>query len=472
MANPLEIAIRIFTTGTADVRSDVQGLAGDTARLDKELDEAARSATDLDKALGGLGDKNGLGDVARDADDVSESVRRIDMQEAFGNLSEIGSKMSEIGASASEMAEGWIATAEEGRGIEQRLESILKAQNRLKDMDAIDDSVQRVTVEGHFDDDDEIRNSAILLASYSVQTEHMNKLLEVGARQARTMGQSLDSTANSFGKAYNTGNIAMLAKSGVTMSKQEIAAVKAAYGVSKLSGQMKFMEVVTKAVESNTASLNDSLTETQARANDVARNWDDAQTSLGTGAAEAKANMQSIVLSIGELANASPQMLEAAGGMVYYGGATLTASGNAVQLAGSLGSAALAAQTFGITGAGAMTAVSAAAVPLLATLTTIIATMKAIEWSRKAMEKSDEEMQNGTNQEKFVYRQANDWSNIWERLNPNIRRGESAEEAAVAGFQGRERARARQSRNPDGSTRVTFDPVTIKTPRPSRGFGS
>jgi hypothetical protein len=447
MANPLDIVIRLFAKGGDQVAAEFDGVAKSGQKLD---------------------------------DSLEKSVGHIEKLQAFEGISNAGAKLADAGRSVAAFSDSMIQASADDRAITQRLESILKAQKRIKDMAKIEDEVGRIAVEGHFDDDDSIKNAGVLLASFSVETKHMGEMMEYSARQARTMGQDIDSVATAMGKAYNTGNIAMLAKSGLTLSKQEVAAVKAAYGVSKLAGQMKFMEVVGKAVRDNTVSLNDSLTDTEKRANDATRAWDGTITAFGKGGAEAQANTQQIVGSIGEILNASPGLVQAAGYYTHFGAQAAIAGGSVLEVAGNIGAATTGMKSLGIASNITFTTMKAGAASVAIAVAAIAATIYGAI-------KAYQGLQDATMGDEELVKKHGVWGEIWSKggkflgenkaigytplgiaLGNNSYTGQNNQDYIGAPIA--PRAKNRQHAAPNGDTHVTFDPVVIKKQKPSRGF--
>jgi hypothetical protein len=248
-----------------------------------------------------------------------------------------GLAVAAVGAGGIALSRELQKTYQEGAAVEARLESILKAQNRLGDLGAQNDIVQNVTVKGHFADDDEIRNGAVLLDSFSVKTAHMTELLEDAARQARTMGTDVGSVAEQLGKAYNTGQVANLAKSGVTLDPADIEKVNAAYARSAAEGQALFVEIVGAAIRNNTVDLSDSLTATQAQANDAARAMDDIQTAAGEGAANAQANIDGLKNSLIGMVAVNPELAKGAGSLLTYGAYAATGIGSLIAFGAQIG---------------------------------------------------------------------------------------------------------------------------------------
>lgn len=383
---------------------------------------AAQSRSEIDRTGGSL---KGLGDKADDAgrrfnkagreiDDAGRFVKSAGNEAdaaggKFGKMGQMlgGLGITAVGAGMVALSQKFREAATEGDGVSKRLESILKQQGRTSDSKVIDEQVQRVTVEGHFADDDEIKNAAVLAASFSVETKHMGDVLELSARQARTMGMEVGGVATAMAKAYSTGNVSALRRTGVALSEQEADAVKAAYGISQAAGQLKFMEVVGAAVRKTTVNLSDSLTDAQAKANDLARAGDDAMTAMGRGANNAAATIGGIGTSILVAANEFPGLLEQAGALQYVGGYALTAGGSILGVAGNIGMVAMAfpglaaagSATWAVLTAGAVTfgtAAWAALAPILPVVLAIGAALGAITavavwWQNKKKAASDAE---------------------------------------------------------------------------------
>jgi hypothetical protein len=447
MANPLDIVIRLFAKGGDDVARDFDNVADAGERM---------------------------------GDSLEKSVGRLEKIQAFEGIANAGARLADAGRSVQAFSDSMIQASADDRAITQRLESILKAQKRVQDMAKIETEVGRIAVEGHFDDDDSIKEAGVLLASFSVKTEHMGQMMEMAGRQSRTAGKSIQSVGEQLGKAYSTGNIAMLAKSGLTLGKQEIAAVKAAYGVSKLAGQMKFMEIVGKAVRGNTVSLNDSLTETEKRANDATRAWDGVVTAFGKGGAEAQATTQNIVGSIGKILDTSPGLVQAAGYWTHFGGQAATAGGSVLEVAGNIGSATVGMKSLGITSSLTFTTMKAGAASVAIAVAAIAATIYGAI-------KAYQGLQDATMGDEELVEKHGVWGEIWSKggkfLGENKAIGYTPLGLAVGNnsYTGQNnqdyigapikppRAKNRQRKAPNGDTHVTFDPVVIKTPK-TRGF--
>jgi hypothetical protein len=499
-------ALSGVTRSVSGVGNAVDEARARTARLRQELEQARSGGASMDE-------------IRTRTDALNESLnssagRAAAMTDKLTGLRNIGAGMAAAGMGGLALANNLIEVAEEGNAVEARLESILKAQNRLGDLGKFDTAVNDVAVRGHFDDDDQLRDAAVKMASFSVETKHASALLEMSARQARTMGTEVGGVAEQLAKAYASGNAGALKKSGVVITPQEIASIKEAYAISQKVGQAKFMQVIGPAIANNTVALADSLTAAKAASNDAARALDDAMTATGTGAANAKVHIDLLKASLITLGTGNPAILENAGYIGYIGSTALAAGGSILSLGSQIGIMAIGMQSAGITGTSAMASIRAAAIatgasisailiPLALLATALIAAYKAYQWTKEAMSKSDEKMKKGTAREKFVYNAANFLSpaeggegvdpqaaaimakmragkgkfnpamksvasgNIQRAANGGIQRsgGAAAMFGGVAGagvgIGGGATATGTQTRRPDGRVEVRFAPLVI-----------
>jgi hypothetical protein len=301
-------------------------------------DNITGKIADVKAAMDELRDAGDGGPQAVDVGLLQEGVESAG--ELSGQLEGVRNKalaVAAVGAGGIALSKSFQAVYEEGAGVESRLESILKAQNRLNDLEAHNATIQDVTVKGHFADDDEIRNATVLLDSFSVSTSHMGELLEDAARQARTMGTDVGGVAEQLGKAYNTGQVASLKKSGVTLSDSDIEGLNAAYARSAAEGQAMFVDVVGAAIKNNSVALGDSLTESQAKANDAARAIDDLQTNIGEGASNAQQNVDGLKNSLISMVAVNPELAKGAGEILTYGSYAAAGIGSLVAFGAQLG---------------------------------------------------------------------------------------------------------------------------------------
>jgi hypothetical protein len=141
---------------------------------------------------------------------------------------------------------------------------------------------------------------------------------------------------------------------------------------------MKIIELLTVAIDRNTVSLEDSLTDAQAAANDAARAMGDLEEAVGTGAGRGKEKVDNLTSSLLGAANANKEFAEGAGEILYLGSAFGAGASSVVGFIAQVGLAKLALQQMGITGTGAwLSTARAAGVARLATIQATVATVAA-----------------------------------------------------------------------------------------------
>ena len=424
----LDVLIRLSATGGDDVQAALRGVSTASQALTDNIKNTGVSVADLRKQMtdtgetlqGAIRSLNLTGQAATDAANafrkaanderasigelksaVSEEASTVKAAKAQeveatqaaaaaqakaatdyrANLSAVrnaGVAISAVGVGGMMLEQKMIDASVAAYGVEKRLESILRVQGRLNAAPALEAKINQTTEEGHFAKPDEIRNATVLLASYSMQTEHIKTLLPDVARQARTMGLSLDEVANQFGKAYGSGNVGMLRRAGVALTATEIAGVKAAYGISQANGQMEFMKAVTAAVERNSVALGDSLSRTQTAANDMAREGNVAMKQMGVGAGEAQSEVYGVLVAILKVTNASPGLEHAAGYLGYFVSGGMTAVGALMSVGSQIALLSLSMSAAGVTAGSMWTTMTAGAVTAGAAIWAAMAPVLAV----------------------------------------------------------------------------------------------
>lgn len=368
----MDIIVRLVAQGAAQLTGALNQAATATERVGTQAAGAARGTSELDHSLDATADSargaaGGLDTAARAADHLeNESAGAATQSNGLGAALEktrnAGIALTAAGAVGLAITGKMIEAANEGNGLEAKLESILETQGRLQDLGSINNAIDDVRTKGNFDDDDGLRDAAIHLASFGVASKDIGDLLPRVGRQVRTGFGDLTSVADGLGKAYAAMDLAPLKRSGLVFTDLEEASVKAAAGISEAAGKAKFMEVVMAGIDRNTVTLEGSLTGAEAAANNLANAADGAMTNLGAGAGAAKMQVDTVLASILGIVNASPNLESAAGYLSYFVSGGLTVVGSLLAVGSQIGMTALAFQGMGITGVGAWTAVRTAAI--------------------------------------------------------------------------------------------------------------
>jgi hypothetical protein len=316
-----------------EATGDVSKLGDESKKASKDVDRVEDSLRKI-KGDGFVDAANKANQFEKSLDGAKEKLEGLNAQAE--KVRNVGAGMALAGAGGLALSKTFADAAAQGEGMEARLESILKQQQRMGDLDGLNKSIADVTVRGHFDDDDSIRDATVKLLSFNTQTKDTGELLELAARQARTMGSDVGSVAEALGKAYNTGSVGVLKKSGVTIDDSQIEKIKAAYAISKEIGQQTFMDTLGPAIKASTASIEDSLSKQQQAINDGKRAYDDFATAVGVGSQTAEGQMRNMTASVLGMVSQNPKLAAGAGYLLAWGSAGLTAAGGLISAGAQL----------------------------------------------------------------------------------------------------------------------------------------
>lgn len=365
------ITLRI--TARDDASSVLNRVGQSASEMGRQVADSASGVREVDNAISEIGNNRGLSQAADNAQGLGSALNGAadqtdKLKDRLEGIRNTGVVLGGIGAAGLTLAQTFIAASVEGQGLERRLESLLKQQGRLQDLGNINDAISDVAVRGSFDDDDEIRDAAIHLASFGAETQAIGDLLPRVARQVRTGFGTMESVADGMGKAIANFDLGPLSKSGLLFSDQEKAAAQAAKEIGGVAGQMKIVEILTSAVDRNTVGLEDSLSEAEKAANNMKREMDDAMTNVGAGAADAQKWVHGLAGSILGVSNNAPELQKSAGFIGYVGSAALASVGGVVSLGAQVGLLRLAFPGLGTSAKlafGAVKAAAASTIPFL-----------------------------------------------------------------------------------------------------------
>lgn len=363
------------------IRADGSNAQNEFQRTARTLRDVQGAADEVDDSLTQVGNNSGLTDAAQSASGLDSALNDAssassNLHGTFEKLRNGGAVMAGIGAAGLAMAESFIQAAEEGNALQARLESILKTQQRINDLPAIEAAVQDVTVRGHFESSGDIKNSAALLATMGVETEHLIAILPRVSAIARSVGEDQEEMADTIGEAYRQIDLGGLEEAKLYFNETDIAAVEAAKSISEVAGRAKFMEIMLREADSKAGALEDSLTASAAAANDASRRVGDMTTALGTGAANAKGALTNgVLIPLLDIASASPEVAEGLGFVGYGASAAAATIGGGIGIAGQVGMAITGLNTLGIVGPVNLAAVRTAALGTAAAVGSIAAAL-------------------------------------------------------------------------------------------------
>ncbi len=133
------------------------------------------------------------------------------------------------------------------------------------------------------------------------------------------MDQSLDSVAESFGRAFASGEAGALTRSGVVLSQTDEDAIKATKSISELAGQQELFNRVLASYQQYAVAAGAGTTDAAKAQGYFATQVGNAQEAIGAAASEARASWQSALTPTLENLNANHQgLLQLIGSTTEY----------------------------------------------------------------------------------------------------------------------------------------------------------
>lgn len=311
-----------------------------------------------------------MGGAATKADTLGRQMAAMNLVAGISSLEGIGRGMLNFANSAiqaakeSELMEHELAAIYRQQGVsDATIESMLKLSRSLMEQTGYSDEA--------------LNAAQRLLASFAMTPAQIERTLPLMVRQAETMGLPLENVAVAFGKAFSTGNIGALRRTGVTLGQLEMEAVDAAKKMTDFSDpvqaaafQAKFLDIVLGAINRTTVPLGSSLNTAAGRARLMAMHIDELKENLGAGALAARAQFTTALNEmIVRLTGMNPELQKGAGALLWYGGEALTGAAKVATFTGAIGQTVIGLQAMGLalpSLAAIGTTIGAAALPITA----------------------------------------------------------------------------------------------------------
>jgi hypothetical protein len=166
--------------------------------------------------------------------------------------------------------------------------------------------------------DELFSNASAHLLSFGLTARQITELMPGLVGNARTMDQSLDSAADSFGKAFASGNVGALTRSGVVLSEADKKTIAVAKSTSEAAGQQAIYNAVLRSYSQYALKAGEGISKTARAQNYFNQLLGDAQEQMGQGAAEARMGMYEKAAVLLEKFNASPGTLKQVGAWSAY----------------------------------------------------------------------------------------------------------------------------------------------------------
>lgn len=281
-----------------------------------------------------------------------------------------GAGMAVGGAAALALASNLAEVYREGARADEKLSAMMAKRGEGGRIEEMADWAGELAYNAALIDDDPIKEAAAGLFGFGLNAQQVQQIMPGLIGQSRLYGQSIDSVAQAFGRAYASGNAGALKRSGVTLSQADLDYIEAA--TSEIDKQNRMFEKVNQSMERYALSMTEGLSESEIAANRVTLEMDNLQTAVGEGASVAKTSVDNIIVSLLQFVNANEGAAYSTGWLLSVGGYAASAGGSMLALAAQIGMVATGFQAMGVSGVASFTAITAAALPLLIVLGKIL----------------------------------------------------------------------------------------------------
>jgi hypothetical protein len=303
IANIIDILIR--ARGADQVRSEV-GKTQDAVK-------------GLDKSLSGIGSNNGATTASSKMQQFGKILSDTDTRGAAlrSTLQTLGAGTALAGLNM--MANGLVTAGVEAGNVDAKLTAMLRTRGESGALDEINEMADRLSqMTGK--DDDLFKDAASHLLSFGLNAQQISQIMPGLTGQADTMGQSLESVADSFGRAFASGNAGALTRSGVVLSQAAKDSIEAAKATSEAAGQTELFNQVLQSYAQYATKAGEGTTEAAKTIGYFTTQVGNATEIMGAGAANARAAWMGFLTPFIKGLNDSHQgLLMNVGGVMEFG---------------------------------------------------------------------------------------------------------------------------------------------------------
>jgi hypothetical protein len=276
--------------------------------------------------------------MASELNGLASSFGRVEQSAA--RMDKIGGALVGIGAGVTGASIGLqrlvtksIEVGNYADGIASKLKAMLAVRGESGAYDelmALSAQMQKLTGQS----DEVFSDASSHLLSFGLNARQIAQILPGMVGQANTMGQSLNSVADSFGKAFASGNAGALTKSGLVLSQADKEAIDYAKGISEAATQQAVFNASINAYAKYATKAGEGISRAARAQNYFNQLKGDAQEQFGQGAAEAQTDLYEKGAAMLEKLNASPQIIRQAGAWATYASAAGQVVGPLTTVAG------------------------------------------------------------------------------------------------------------------------------------------
>jgi hypothetical protein len=298
----------------------INGSAKQSGAALKGIGTGAGVATKHVAAIGPAGSTS-LGKLVTSARSAETAIGGLSTR--AGGLKTVlgGVAASVAGMGLSQLSSNLIATGLEAANAEKKLSAMLsvRGQSHLKgEIIGLSEQMQKLTGQSA----ETFQEAASHLLSFGLNVSQIKKILPGMSGQADTMGQSLVSVADGFGRAFSSGNVGALTRSGLVLSAADKAAIGLAKSTGEAAGQTELFKRVLSSYEQYAVKAGAGTDAAAKTINRFGEASGDAAEAIGIGAANMRAAwMGALTPMVEGLSENHSGLLQNIGAVIEMGGA-------------------------------------------------------------------------------------------------------------------------------------------------------
>lgn len=303
---------------TIPIVVDVQGEEKATRAFGNVGTSGKRMGADLggvgDRASRSIGTMGGrLRSTGKAMGDFGKRLKAAATSDSslFGGASSVGLRM---------LSNSLIESGDSAETANNKLVQMLAVRGQSSSLGALKNMADEMSAMTGVDDD-EIAEVGARLVSFGLDAKQVAGIMPGLIGQARTMGQSLGSVGDAFGKAFASGNAGALKKSGVVLEQSSLDRIKALKKEGKYAEATALTYAAVKdSFEKYSMSAKNSITGSQLQRARFAVQMGNAQEAMGQGAGAFRGAYQSTLTPmLGRLNQSAPGVLKGAGAAIEAG---------------------------------------------------------------------------------------------------------------------------------------------------------
>jgi hypothetical protein len=236
---------------------------------------------------------SGADKVSRDMSGMGRAAGPMTgiMDRAGSAFAFLGPRIEALGDKMNTVSKEWVNTYKQAELVDIRLRSLAKNQGWSDaQVKSVEDMSAAMMMKSGFKET-EIRQAAVEMLNFGMNADQINRIMPMLVRQARTLGEPIESLGMGMGKAFGSGNLGALKRMGVTIDDATFAMWKARAASTNWADPMQaaatralVFEGALKGIDQTAMPLDAIMSAAAARGDLVAAKYEKVSATLGEGA--------------------------------------------------------------------------------------------------------------------------------------------------------------------------------------------